>query len=264
MEKYFNVNAAGHSIHCKLYYNENRPVEKAIVFCTGFAGHRDNNAAAKFSKKVLSKHKNIVVVVFNWPAHGDDVKKKLDLDDCNSYLELVTDAVKKAYGIQELYAYATSFGGYLVLKHISEKRNPFRKIALRCPAVDMYDVITRSIMKKDEYDRIMKGEDVQVGFDRKVIVTSDFLDSLKSNDIRQRDFMSDSDTILILHGTNDEVVPFASGQAFAEKNMIEFIPVNDADHRFSNSIHMSLANKYVRQLCIKNDGFYTSTKPTKL
>lgn len=247
MEKYFNVNATGHSIHCKLYYNENRPVEKAIVFCTGFAGHRDNNAAAMFAKKALSKYKNVVVVVFNWPAHGNDVKKKLDLDDCNAYLELVTDAIKKKYRVQELYAYATSFGGYLVLKYICEKGNPFRRIALRCPAVDMYDVITRSIIKNDEYDRIMEGEDVQVGFDRKVIITLDFLNSLKSNDIRDFDLMNDSDMILILHGTDDEIVPFASGQAFAKKNRIEFIPVDGADHRFTNSNHMSLANKYVMQ-----------------
>ena len=245
MKKYFNVNAQGHSIHCKLYCNENCTAKKAIVFCTGFAGHRDNNAAAVFAEKVLSKHKDVMVVVFNWPAHGDDVKKKLTLEDCSVYLELVTDAVKTQHDIRDLYSYATSFGGYLVLKYISEHANPFRKTALRCPAVDMFAVITNAIMKNDEYEKIMKGKDVQVGFDRKITVTRSFLEALKSNDIRQRDFLSDSDTILILHGTNDEVVPFASSQAFAENNLIEFIPVDGADHRFINPIHMSLATKYV-------------------
>ena len=246
-QKYFNVNAPGHSIHCKLYYNGKQPAKKAVVFCTGFAGHRDNNAAATFAEKALSKYKDLIVVVFNWPAHGDDVKKKLTLEDCDAYLTLVTDAVRTQYGVQELYAYATSFGGYLVLKYISEHPDPFRKIALRCPAVDMYDVLTRTIMKNDEYDRIMKGKEVQVGFDRKIIVTRAFLDSLQSNDIRQRDFLNDSETILILHGTKDEVVPFDSGRAFADNNLIEFIPVDGADHRFVDPVHMNLANKYVMQ-----------------
>ena len=243
--KYYYVNAPGCSIQCKLYCNENSAAEKAIISCTGFAGHKDNKAVETFAEKVLSKHKNAIVVVFNWPAHGDDVKKKVTLEDCDNYLKLVTEDVKTRYSIQEIYAYATSFGGYLVLKYISEHENPFRKIALRCPASDMYDVITRSIMKNDEFDRIMKGKDVQVGFDRKIIVPRSFLDELKANDIRQRDFTDYCGSILILHGTKDEVVPFASSQSFADNSLIDFIPVEGADHRFINPAHMGLATKHV-------------------
>ena len=246
-QKYFNVNAPGHSVHCKLYYNDIHAAKKAVIFCTGFAGHRDNNAAATFAEKLLSKYKDVIVVVFNWPAHGDDVKKKLTLEDCDAYLTLVTDAVKTQYGVQELYAYATSFGGYLVLKYISEHADPFRKIALRCPAPDMYDVLSSVVIKNDEYDRLMKGKEVSVGFDRKIVVTRELLDALKANDIRQRDFLDVSETILILHGTKDEIVPFDSGRIFADDNLIEFIPVEGADHRFSNPSHMSLANKYATE-----------------
>ena len=163
------------------------------------------------------------------------------------YLELVISDVKTRFGVQKLYSYTTSFGGYLVLKYISEHGNPFQKIAIRCPAVDMYDVLTRTIMKNDELDRIMKGKDVQVGFDRKIIVPRSLLDDLKANDIRQRDFLEWADSILIIHGTSDEVVPFDSGQEFADDNLIVFIPVKKADHRFQNSAHMSLANKYVME-----------------
>ncbi len=247
MFKYFNVNAPGHSIHCKLYGNDKSISEKAIIVCTGFAGHKDNNAAAVFADKVLSKYKDIKIVTFNWPAHGDDVKKKLTLEDCSIYLELVTNAVKSQYGIQNIYAYATSFGGYLVLKYISEHGNPFQKIALRCPAIDMYGVLSGTIMKNDEYDKILKGKNVQVGFDRKIMISRDFLDELKSNDIRQRDFMDYADEVLILHGTKDEVVPIDDSRSFAENNVIDFIPIEGADHRFINQTCMSLANKYVMQ-----------------
>ena len=247
MHRYFDINAQGHSIRCKLYYKEQKPVEKAIIFCTGFAGHKDNAAAERFAEKVLSKHGNVIVLVFDWPAHGDDVKKKLVLDDCGVYLDLVINAVKTKYEICELYAYATSFGAYLVLKYISEHGNPFEKLALRCPAVDMYEVLTRTIMKNDEYDKIMKGKPVQVGFDRKIIVTRELLEALKTNDIRRNDYLDYADNILILHGTADEVVPFDSGKAFAEDQLIDFIPIERADHRFINPVHMSLANKYALQ-----------------
>ena len=244
MFKYFEINTAENNIRCKAYFKEKQAAEKAVIFCTGFAGHKDNNAACRFAEKLLSKHRDVLVVVFNWPAHGDDIKKKLVLSDCDTYLDLVIREVKEGYGIQELYAYATSFGGYLVLKYISEHGNPFQKIALRCPATDMYDVLTRTIMQNDEYDRILKGKDVQIGFDRKIVVNHSLLDDLKANDIRDRDYLEFADDLLIFHGTKDEVVPFEGCRRFADNNLIEFIPVDGADHRFQNPAHMSLANKY--------------------
>ncbi|MBQ6267168.1 MAG: alpha/beta hydrolase [Clostridia bacterium] len=247
MEKYFDVRAQGRQVRCKVYYKEKPQAEKAVICCTGFAGHKDNRAANGFADKLLSKRKDTVVVVFNWPAHGDDIRKKPTLADCSLYLDLVVDEVRRRFGAQELYGYATSFGGYLLLKYISEQSNPFRKIALRCPAVDMYDVLSRAIMSRDELDRIQKGKDVPVGFDRKIPVTPVFLESLKENDIRQRDFSAAAENLLILHGTADEVVPFESGQSFAAQNGIRFIPVENADHRFQNPVHMSLANKLVMQ-----------------
>ena len=245
MERYFEINTDGRNIRCKEYCKDRRAVQKAVIFCTGFAGHKDNNAAKLFAEKALSAHSDTAEVVFNWPAHGDDVRKKLVLDECGAYLELVISEVKKRYGIQEVYCYATSFGGYLVLKYISEHGNPFVKIALRCPAVNMYNVLTETIMNHDEYDRIIKGKDVPVGFDRKIIVTRSLLDDLKANDIRERDYIEYADNILILHGTEDEVVPFEEGRSLAENQLIRFIPVEGADHRFQNPAHMSMANRAV-------------------
>ncbi|MBQ7541210.1 MAG: alpha/beta fold hydrolase [Clostridia bacterium] len=244
MYKYFEINAQGNNIRCKLYYKDLTQAEKAVVFCTGFAGHKDNRAAEGFAEKVLSKYKDVLVVVFDWPAHGDDVRKKLVLDDCDTYLGLVIREMQSRFGVRELYAYATSFGGYLVLKYISEHEDPFCKIALRCPAVDMYDTL-RFIIQSDEYDKLMKGKDVRVGFDRKITVTRKLLEDLQANDVRTREYFDVADSVLILHGTADEVVPFGCGKTFAEKNVIEFIPVEGADHRFQNPTHMSLANKYV-------------------
>lgn len=171
MNRYFEINAQGHNVRCKMYMTEKGAAGKAVIFCTGFAGHKDNNAANKFAEKLLSKHKDVCVVTFNWPSHGDDVKKKITLDGCMTYLDLVIREVRTAYGINELYAYATSFGGYLLLKYISEHGSPFKRIAQRCPAVSMYDVLTHTIIGPGELERIAKGKDVQVGFDRKILVT---------------------------------------------------------------------------------------------
>ena len=247
MFKYFEINAQGHNIRCKIYSAEKGTADKAVIFCTGFAGHKDNNAANKFAEKVLSKHRDVCVVVFNWPSHGDDVKKKITLGDSMTYLDLVIREVREGFGIGTLYAYASSFGGYLLLKFISEHGSPFKKIALRCPAVSMYDVLTHTIIGPEELERIMKGKDVQVGFDRKILVTRAFLEELAANDIRTRDYLAWAEDMLILHGTKDEVVPFEDSRTFADDQLIEFIPVEGADHRFQNPVLLSLAHKYIME-----------------
>ena len=44
----------------------------------------------EFAEKLLSKCGNVMVVVFDWPAHGDDIRKRMTLAECCDYLELVT------------------------------------------------------------------------------------------------------------------------------------------------------------------------------
>lgn len=245
MEKYFEINKSNQNIRCKLYYSKQHPIEKVVLFGHGFAGHKDNGAAQKFADRVLSKYKGIAVLIFNLPCHGDDVKKKMVLQDCMTYIEIVIEYIHSELHTESIYSYATSFGGYLVLKYIAEHQNPFVKIVLRCPAVNMADVLTGTIMKNDELEMILKDKNVQVGFDRKIEVNPQFLTDLQESDIQKNDYLKFAENILILHGTKDEVVPLEAGKAFADNNLIEFIPVENADHRFQNPACMELATKKV-------------------
>lgn len=243
--KYFNVNASGYSIRCKIYYKDIKTIKKLVICAHGFGGHKDNKAVERFSEYVMKKYSDIAVVAFNAPAHGDDVRKTITLNECDIYINAVTDYVKNRYKTDELYGYATSFGGYLFLKYITENKNPFRKIALRCPAVNMYEVLCGSIMTESNAKALLNGKPVAVGFDRKIKINREFLEDLKKNDIRKRDFKPYSDSILILHGTKDEVVPFKSGEKFAAENAIEFVPIENADHRFKDPVIMDSAIKKI-------------------
>ena len=232
MEKYIDINEEGCSVRCKLYYEDLHTVRRAVLFGHGFGGHKDNKAAEKFARYVLSKYKNLAVMTFDWPCHGADARKKLSLEDCNTYLRLCTRWLRERLGAEELYAYATSFGGYLFLKYISESENPFRRLAFRCPAVNMYDVITGAIMQEEDLAKVEKGKDILVGFDRKIKISRDFLQEVKAADITLRDFSDFCGEILILQGTKDEIVPFAAVEAFADQNLLDFEAVENADHRF--------------------------------
>ncbi len=243
MERNFEINEQGHNIRCKLYFDKNRDVKKIVVCCHGFAGHKDNGATQKFAEKILQKYKGIAVVSFNWPCHGDDVKKKLTLQDCNDYLSIVVNYLKTTYQTEDIFAYGTSFGGYLILKYIAENGNPFKKIVLRCPAVNIHETLMNSVIKADDADKLEKGKNVLVGFDRKIEVNKQFFQELKEHDIRDLEFLDYADDILILHGTKDEVVSHDEVYKFSEDNVIEFISVEGADHRFQHPKSMEIATK---------------------
>ena len=245
MYRYFEINEGGHNIRCKLYYSDLKAISRCVIFCHGFGGHKDNAAAEKFADRMLTKHKGCAMITFNWPCHGDDVKKKLTLRDCECYLTLVIDHARRKFGTDALYCYATSFGGWLALKYISENGSPFRRTVLRCPAVNMYDALTQTIMDSGDLDALKKGKDIAVGFDRKIPVTLRFLEELQENDIRTRDFLDYAEDMLILQGTADEIVPFAEVHDFSENQLIEFVPVEKADHRFRHPQTMEFAIKQI-------------------
>ena len=241
MHKYFDINESGYSVRCKLYCNNVNAVKRAVIFGHGFGGHKDNKAAERFASKIISKHKDIGVITFNWPCHGDDALGNLILSECDTYLKLVIEYAAKRFETDELYGYATSFGAYLFLKYIDDHGNPFRKIALRCPSIKMYEAMTNRVMTKNDRDKILKGKPVLVGFDRKVKIGNKFLDDLKAADISEIDYIDYADDLLILHGTKDEVIPFDDSALFADRNVIEFVPVQNADHRFTDPKTMDLA-----------------------
>lgn len=243
--RYFEINEQGHNIRCKLYCPDPRGMRHAVVFCHGFGGHKDTSAAEKFALKLLAKHKSAGLITFNWPCHGDDVKKKLSLSDCDTYLRLVLTHIHDRFTPEDICCYATSFGGYVTLKYILEHGNPFRRVALRCPAVDMHRVLSSSIITPENREALAKGKDTLVGFDRKVPVGTAFLEELRTFDLREKDLIDYAEDLLIIHGTADEIVLYEDVYSFSEDKLIELIPVEGADHRFRNPLMMDLAIKHI-------------------
>ncbi len=126
------------------------------------------------------------------------------------------------------------------MKYLAEHGEPFRRIALRCPAINIYESLTRDFTD-EEWTQLARGKDVKRGHDRIVRLDSEFIGELKECDISRYDYIDYADDILIVHGTKDETVPIGVSEAFAEKNVIELLPVANADHRFSDPKGMDLA-----------------------
>lgn len=241
LNKYFDINESGYSIRCKIYANDLKNIKKVIVFCHGFGGHKDNKAAERFAGFVCSKYKTTATIAFDWPCHGNDARKKLTLAECDAYLTIVLDYIRKTYQTEEIYAHCVSLGGYLVLKYLKDHGNPFTKIALRSPAINMYESMITNIMTEDDLTKVAKGKEALVGFDRKVKISQSFLDEIQAVDIKEIEFIDFAEEILILHGTKDEIIPFEVAEKFADDNIMELIPIEGADHRIQNPVRMDFA-----------------------
>lgn len=241
--KAFSIHDDANNIRCLLYSGDGE-TRRVVVYCNGFAGNKATRSAARFAEYMLPKYKDMAVLCFDWPCHGEDVRKKLSLADCDSYLRSVIKYANDALHADSVYCYATSFGAYLSLKYCAENGSPFRMIALRAPAVKMYGVMC-SLLTDEDFAQLKKGKEVPVGFDRKIAVGPAFLEELKKSDITANDYSNIADTVLIMHGTDDEVAPFESSRLFAEQNKIDFIEFPKADHRFSNQKQMTEAIQYI-------------------
>ncbi len=240
--KYLSINKDGCSVRCKMYDNAPDSLSQVVLCCHGFGGNKENKASLRLAQKVLRKRNDVGFLAFDWPCHGEDARRSLDLSDCDRYLGLVIDYARKELGARSLYAYAASFGAYLVLKYISEHENPFDGIALRSAAVKMFEVFEGDgIITQKERDSIKRGKEVPVGFHRKVRIGKTLLDSLKAADITMRSFIGVSDRIILIHGTKDEIVPIGPVREFAEENDIPFYPIENADHRFVDAGKMEEA-----------------------
>ena len=244
MEKHFDINRGGFSIRSKLIINNNdkstRSFDDVVIVTHGFGSNKETAGTLHFGEHLTSKYKGFAVIAFDWPCHGMDARKKLTVEECLTYLTLVVEYAKEELGAKRVYNYSSSFGGYLTLRYLIEVGNQFTKIALRCPAIHMYQSMM-SYLSEEDKAKLQKGKEISVGFERKMKVDRSFFDDLKNFDVMDHEYFDFADNMLIIHGTKDEMIPIEDSKAFAENNVIEFIPVEGANHPFQNPNHMALA-----------------------
>lgn len=239
--KYLDINGSGLSVRCKLYAADaSRTFQSVAVATYGFGGDKDNHPVEKFAEHLTSKYHGYAVLVFDWPAHGADGRKRLSAPESMTYLGIAADYARSELGAQHLFHYSTSYGGYIALRYLAEVGDPFEAVALRCPAIDLYHVMLR-MFDQAELDKMARGKKVLKGYGRKAELDQEFLDDLRVHDVRSYEYFDHADSILLLHGTRDEQVPIEDTRAFADDNVIELVEVERADHAFSNPDSMDFA-----------------------
>lgn len=233
MQKYFNLNKNGLSLNCKLYYSSPESTKKVVLFLHGFTGNKDNRTAEQFFKKLSERDAETALLIYDAPTHGDDKSPTLTVERCMEYIKAALEYINEELKPEEIYGGGVSFGGYQTLRYLEENGNPFKKIALRSPAVGMDTVLAERIMSKEELNACRNGKTVIVKGSSTLPITKETVASFENADISDFDFTPYSDKIFIVHGDDDTLVDFAWVKAFCEKNKIEYKTVSGAGHHFA-------------------------------
>ena len=217
-------------------YQESIPEDSntVIIAMHGFAGDKTSTCISMLEQAV-NKEK-IGLIKFDWPAHGESNTDgyNLTVEKCLDDLDSIINYLKQKNNKYNLIAFGTSFGGYLTLLYNYYHPHTFKTIILRSPAIKMY-----SYMLDDLSDEKLKNEMeekgyYEFGFERMIKITKEFYDSLKNNDVIKLYGDDKLENVSIIHGTNDDTVPFNDALEFSKKHSCHLYPVEGADHRYKN------------------------------
>ncbi len=204
----------------------------AVLLCLhGFAGDKYSTVIEAVAER-FSAH--MQVLTFDWPAHGDSKAdpSMLTVDRCLEDLDTMIGYINEHYPGLPLYAFATSFGGYLLLKYHAREPEVFDRIILRSPALDMPEVV-RHFMDDETYKAWEKGGTVDFGLERPLPLTIEFLRELRRHGAALGS-IADSERFMIIQGDKDDVVSPDLARRFARQNGIAICMVEGADHRYKN------------------------------
>lgn len=239
--KYLDINQEGYSVRCKLMTGTDARTHDRVVICThGYGGSKDVGWIEKFAEKQTGKYKKDAVLAFDWPCHGKDARKKLELAECFTYLRLAVQYAQETLGATAVYNYSVSFGAYLTLAYIHDSGNPFARIVARSTGLMMDQHMLDNVGPND-LAKLDKGKEVEVGFERTFKIDHTLIDDLHAHDVRKFEYFDWADDILLIHGSKDQYIPIEQARTFADDNVIELMEVEGADHAFRNPTYMDQA-----------------------
>ncbi len=225
--KEFNIELEKYFVPCKLF-TPGGNIKRIVLGVHGFGGDKESSVLTALAENLSEK--NCALLCFDFPAHGksnapDDCFR---VEHCIQSLMEVVKYIRRHFKKSEYGIFATSFGGYITLL-CTEKLTDFKKV-LRAPAVTMADTFKDKIISVSK-EQFVKDGGAVCGFERKMFVSSMFYEDLLNFKIQ-----IPQEEILIIHGTEDGIVPYFAVDKLANtyKN-IKLFTIEGADHRFKKS-----------------------------
>lgn len=209
---------------------------RTVLAVHGFGGSKDSLAIEGLAERLCPQ--GFRVAAPDLPCHGDRNEPETMLAPEQCLADIM--AVEKAFGAE--YAFATSFGGCLILRRVELYGDPFRRIVLRVPAVNMADSLLRcmKLFQSDFTLEQAKTGGFHVKMSRELNIPYSFYEKLlELNEVRHCDSW-DIPEILTVYAGRDELVSRSDTEEFLR------------------------LNPNIRSLCIEGSGHRMNQKPEYL
>lgn len=209
---------------------------RTVLAVHGFGGSKDSLAIEGLAERLCPQ--GFRVAAPDLPCHGDRNEPETMLAPEQCLADIM--AVEKAFGAE--HAFATSFGGCLILRRVELYGDPFRRIVLRVPAVNMADSLLRcmKLFQSDFTLEQAKTGGFHVKMSRELNIPYSFYEKLlELNEVRHCDSW-DIPEILTVYASRDELVSRSDTEEFLR------------------------LNPNIRSLCIEGSGHRMNQKPEYL
>jgi alpha-beta hydrolase superfamily lysophospholipase len=226
MTKRFSLDTPRRTIPCKVFLPEGEPGQ-IILGVHGFAGDMESSVLKKLGEALCEAGK--ALICFDFPAHGSSTApdSHLRVDACQEDFRAMAAYIRSTYPGKEYGVFATSFGGYITL--LCADFIPDFRMVLRAPAVTMAETFIRKIIPCSR-EEFLDSAGAWCGFERKMFVSRAFYEDLLENPPEIPPC-----PLLILHGTEDDVIYFEAVRKIADTYPnVTLIAFPGADHRFKN------------------------------
>lgn len=245
MNKYLELND---KIKVKVFMPEGEAKTEIFIICHGFGSAKDGRSTEIMAHKL--NENNFIAVSFDFPGHGESKEpiEKLTVENCISYINEVLEYVKNEFKNHEISILSTSFGAYVTInKLVKDEKNEFKNIVLRCPAIDMKNILINTLIKGNAEMFKAEGK-IKGGFDGKKELKYSFYEDLCEHDILK--IYNKKEKMLIIQGVEDDIAPIKDTYEFVKKDSenIKLIPLEGVKHKMTNEELEMLIDLMLKEL----------------
>ena len=211
--------------------------EKIICVIVHGFGSSKGSITAKMMLEELPRL-GIGALAFDFPAHGESGVggEFLRLENCLADMAAAEALARGLVPEAEIVYFASSFGAYITLLYLTEKKAGKRRAFLRSAAVSMPRIFFERMTPEQRARLETAGEVIldktEYGYARDLKITKGFLDDLRRNDvftIWQESFAE----LRMIHGEADRTVPLSDAKSFSGMFHTPLFVVPDGDHQLS-------------------------------
>ncbi len=205
---------------------------RAVILCHGFLSNKDSRTNLRLTELLVTQ--GISTLRFDWFGMGESEGEfgRITVSTCCDQLERAISLMRER-GYHELGLIGSSFGGLLAIL-VGQHHPELRAVGLKCPVPDFPETLDHEFGRAgiEEWQRTNYIPDV-TGGTVPIALDFAFYESCRAFDAyaAARNIKA---PVLIVHGEQDELVPFHQIERLEESlpDDTKLVLLPEADHQF--------------------------------